>query len=91
LYKFKLGTKAAQVARNICKTFRENTVNDCTTQNWFKKFSFSDKTIKDKPLSVINDEEMETLLMINFECQTCQQIARRFNVNEKTVLGCTCY
>jgi len=37
-YEFKLGIKEAQVVRNICKTFRENTVSDCTTQNWFKKF-----------------------------------------------------
>jgi len=30
LYEFKLGTKVAQVARNIGKAFRENTVSDYT-------------------------------------------------------------
>jgi len=57
LYKFKLGTKAAQAIRNIRKAFKENIV---TNRTKLKKFSFDDKTFEDEPQSrrrsVINNE-----------------------------------
>lgn len=88
LYEFKLGTKAAQAARNICKIFGENTVGDHTAQNWFKKFSSGDETLEDVPrsgrTSIINDEELEALINSDPR-QTCLQLARRLNVNEETV------
>jgi len=59
LCEFKLGTEVAQTARNICKTFGENTVNNHTAQNWFKKFSSDDETLEDEPRSIINDEELK--------------------------------
>ena len=60
LFKFKMGCKAAETTCNI-NAFDPGTANECTVQQYFKKFSKGDKSLEGEesngwPLEVDNDE-----------------------------------
>ncbi len=47
LYEYKLGTKAAETARNINKAFGEESVPVRTVQRWFQRFQQGDEGLND--------------------------------------------
>ena len=48
LFKFKVGSKAAETTSNINNTFGPGTANKYTVQQWFKKFCKGDKSLQDE-------------------------------------------
>ena len=48
LFKFKMGSKAAETTCNINNTFGPGTANEHTVQWWFKKFCKGDKSLQDE-------------------------------------------
>ena len=61
LFQFKLGWKAAEIARDINKAFGPGTTTERTAQWWFKKFCGGDKSLEDeehsgRPSDVDNDK-----------------------------------
>jgi len=42
LFKFKMGHKASETPHNINNAFGLRTANECTVQQWFKKFCKED-------------------------------------------------
>ncbi|XP_053994654.1 histone-lysine N-methyltransferase SETMAR-like isoform X2 [Hylaeus volcanicus] len=61
LYEFKLGSKAANLARRICSVCGEGAVSERTAQKWFKRFKEGNESVDDEPRSgrpsVIKDEK----------------------------------
>ena len=60
LFEFKMRHKAAETTSNINNTLGPGTANECTVQQWFKKFCKGDKSLEDeersgRPLEVDND------------------------------------
>ena len=51
LFKFKMGSKAAETTCNINNTFDPGTANEHTVQWWFTKFCKGDKSLKDEHCS----------------------------------------
>ena len=48
LNKVKMGCKAAEITCNINNTFGLGTANECTVQQWLKKFCKGDESLEDE-------------------------------------------
>ena len=69
LFKFKMGSKAAETTHNISNASGPGTANECTMQWWFQKPCKGDKNLKDEEssdwsLEVDNDQLRESLKLI---------------------------
>ena len=88
LYEFKLSTKTAEACRKICATFGEGTIAEWAGKKWFKKFSYGNENLEDEPRSgrpsTVNNEDIK-LAIEQDSSQTCQDLALRFNVSDKTI------
>ena len=51
LFQFKMGHKAAETTCNINNTFGQGSANECTVQQWFKKFCKGDESLEDEECS----------------------------------------
>ena len=61
LFKFKMGSKAAETTHNTNNAFGQGTANERTVQWWFRKFCKGDKSLEDEersswPSEVDNDQ-----------------------------------
>ena len=60
LFQFKLGRKAAEIARDINDAFGSRTTKERVAQRWFKKFRNGDESLEDEDgrgrLSVVDNE-----------------------------------
>nr|XP_032512985.1 histone-lysine N-methyltransferase SETMAR-like [Danaus plexippus plexippus] len=78
LYKFKLGSKAAEACRKICIAFGESAVAERTSQKWFKKFVSGIKSLEDEPHSgvpsTIKNKDIKLPIKQDSN-QTCQALA----------------
>ena len=65
-YDFKVGLKAVDCHRRLCKAFGYDVISDTTTRDWFRKFKAGEIDLQDKPRSgrpsSVDDERLMKLL-----------------------------
>ncbi|OPJ77508.1 hypothetical protein AV530_002147 [Patagioenas fasciata monilis] len=88
LFKFKMGHKAVETTHNL-NTFGTRTANECTLQQWFKKFhkeveSLEDEERSDWPAEAGNDRLRAT--METDPLTTAQEVAEELNIHHSTVI-----
>ena len=68
LFKFKMGCKAAETTCNI-NAFDPGTANECTVQQYFKKFSKGDKSLEGEEsngwLLEVDNDQLRAIIKID--------------------------
>ena len=68
LFEFKMGHKAEETTRNI-NTFDPGTANECTVQQYFKKFSKGDKSLEGEEsngwLLEVDNDQLRAIIKID--------------------------
>ena len=83
LFKFKMGCKAAETTCNI-NAFGPETANECTVQQYFKKFSKGHKSLEGEessgwPLEV-DDDQLRAIIKAD-PLITMQEVAKELNID----------
>ncbi|XP_035220488.1 histone-lysine N-methyltransferase SETMAR-like [Stegodyphus dumicola] len=88
LYDFKVGLSAAESSRRICQAFGNDAVNERTARQWFQKFWSGYMSLSDAPRSgkpqALDDEALRAAIKKDTS-QTCEELAARFQVSDKTI------
>ena len=89
LFKFKVGSKAAETTSNINNTFGPGTANEHTAQWWFKKFCKGDKSLQDEEhsgqLLEVDNDQLRAIIKVD-PLTTTQEVAQKLNVDHSTVI-----
>ena len=83
-----MGFKVVEITRNINNAFGPGTANECTGQQYFKKFSKGDKSLEGEessgwPLEVDNDQ-LRAIIKAD-PLTTTQEVAKELNINHSMV------
>ncbi|EYB85382.1 hypothetical protein Y032_0299g1780 [Ancylostoma ceylanicum] len=87
-HEIKLGNNVAAAKRNITKAWGKGTVNERTTQRWFKKFGSGDTTLRTQPgygrKSDVDDGNLKPLVEAD-SSRTIRDLADDIGVHCATV------
>ena len=88
MFRFKLGRKATETARDINEAFGPGTTTERTAQWWFKKFHGSDESLEDNersgPPSDVDNDKLRALVEANPRT-TVRELTSELDVTYTTI------
>ena len=82
-----MGCKAAETTCNTSNTLGPGTANECTVQQWFKKFCKGDRSLEDEVWWLATGSDQPRAIIETDHLTTIGEVAEEINIDLFTVIG----